>query len=435
MKNRNVIMLLAAAALAWLPVAADETYDKLLKELEAMKANQEQLQKRLADQDAQLREMREQMDQGAAQVKDMGPVVKLRKNGKSLELKGDLRIRGEQIKTDDESSEDDDEVRQFRHRFRLGMMWNTTDGWQIGAGLATGGTSPVSTNHTWNGNDFWETGDIRLDYAYAIHSWGPTTVCLGQQVNPYKHAGLTFDADVRPTGVTVKNNVGPAFVTSGAYSVRHVGANEAEAALFAVQAGAKLGGNTTQKGTKLPTVTLAAAFYYFNEAASTETQATGDNNFHIVSLYWDVVVPIGVVELGLFGEASRNIGSGELFYDNILGVVNESQLASEPGGSFLDPSEDNDAAMIGARVKVGRLSGSYAYMVCEADALYNPVKDADYNVGGVQSDVKGHVIKGSVKLTQNLSLDGTVFLLDRDNGDEVDNDKMSHYRLEFLYKF
>jgi hypothetical protein len=81
-----------------------------------------------------------------------------------IKLKGDLRLR---YQMDDVEGADTDRHRG-RVRFRLGLEAKVFKGFSVGAGLATGGTDPRSTNETLD-NSF-ETPDIRLDYAYAKYT-------------------------------------------------------------------------------------------------------------------------------------------------------------------------------------------------------------------------------------------------------------------------
>ena len=84
-----------------------------------------------------------------------------------LSVGGDLRVRYERIEKDLPGENPRDRARQ---RFRLGFKFDTTENFSIAAGLATGSSDATSTNDTYSDDSFFETGDIRLDYAYAEHT-------------------------------------------------------------------------------------------------------------------------------------------------------------------------------------------------------------------------------------------------------------------------
>src|SRR6056297_1772827 len=87
----------------------------------------------------------------------------------SMDIKGDLRVRYDYQDLDEAA--DNDPKDRLRLRFRMGVAWhNPAENWKIAAGLATGGASGNTTNATFSNDAIFETGDIRLDYAYAEHS-------------------------------------------------------------------------------------------------------------------------------------------------------------------------------------------------------------------------------------------------------------------------
>ena len=120
-----------------------------------------------------------------------------------MKLKGDLRIRVQLNKAKNIS----DERVRGRIRFRLGIVTQVAKTLTVGAGLATGGTDPRSTNDTLDKT--FETPDIRLDYAYA--EWSPSQVdglSLVAGKFPRKKylwntTDLLWDGDINPEGGSV----------------------------------------------------------------------------------------------------------------------------------------------------------------------------------------------------------------------------------------
>ncbi|MBW6520507.1 MAG: hypothetical protein K0A99_05770 [Desulfoarculaceae bacterium] len=67
-----------------------------------------------------------------------------------------------------------------------GIRDNKEENWQVGADLITGSDDPTSGNDIWNEARLFETGDTRLDYAYAKHRWDDVSMTLGQHKTSYK---------------------------------------------------------------------------------------------------------------------------------------------------------------------------------------------------------------------------------------------------------
>jgi hypothetical protein len=156
-----------------------------------------------------------------------------------LTLKGDLRARYEIRDKDYKEGQGSDISRdRWRTRFRVGGVWdNKAENWQVGAGLASGSNDPTSTNDTWSEDKPFETGDIRLDYAYAKHKWDDFAFTIGQHVNPYKSSWVLWDGDVRLAGLTAQYGAKQGiFATLGGYSAKLVN-DDNTATLVAGQAG------------------------------------------------------------------------------------------------------------------------------------------------------------------------------------------------------
>ena len=172
------------------PAMAEDVSIKemLLKQQQQIEA----LQNKIAKQEAVHNEalthyIKNEVDRALAD--HSGSLLTLGSNVENLTFKGDLRVRWENADWDDNSNADANgkagkQQDRFRQRFRLGMLWKTNEGWEIGAGLATGGSSAISSNDTLSESSAFETGNINLDYAYAKHKFdGGSSVTLGQHKN------------------------------------------------------------------------------------------------------------------------------------------------------------------------------------------------------------------------------------------------------------
>ena len=120
-----------------------------------------------------INELKKQVSQNSAKVENSSGTSAITLANKAIDqvkIKGDLRVRYERRDTEYENSDDDYARDRWRSRFRIGGVWkNKKEDWEVGAGLATGGSGATSTNDTWSDDEPFETGDIRLDYAYAKH--------------------------------------------------------------------------------------------------------------------------------------------------------------------------------------------------------------------------------------------------------------------------
>ena len=352
-------------------------------------------------------------EKGLAQVKDAGPLLSLGKNVQNLKLTGDARFRYE--RQERERGDNPEETRnRFRTRLRLGFVWNTDEAWEIGAGLATGGSDATSTNDTWSDETVFETGDIRLDYAYAKHKLDNWTFTVGQQKNPFVSSFLLWDGDVRPAGATVQYKQGGLFATLGGYNVYHMGRDQANSMLYAGQIGYGL---ELESGVS---ALIAAAYYHFNDPSTDlpGLKVTDDYDFQVGTLYGEVGVPAGDVDLSLFGEVWKNFGA-----DGTAGQV-----------AGVAP-EDNDLGwVIGLGGKLGKFSAEYAYGHVEADSVYGGLKDSDFGdtAGMTNTDVEGHKLSVGYKMTKNFTLGGTAMFLNEIEGPKREG---TLYQVDLVYKF
>lgn len=118
----------------------------------------------------------------------------------NTKLKGDMRIRHQYEKRHGQASRN-----RARLRYRLGIESEVTDHVKVGAGLASGGSDPRSSNVTFE-NTF-DTPDIRLNLAfveYASDSWGKAVAGKFKR-DDYLWAptDLLWDGDINPEGASV----------------------------------------------------------------------------------------------------------------------------------------------------------------------------------------------------------------------------------------
>lgn len=420
----GVCLTLPAAALA----GAGMSDEQILKELEY-------LRNKVASQQEHIDALGAMVDKKvAAKVEEEakksggGKVALANKFIDQLTLKGDLRARYEIRDRDFKEGQGSDISRdRWRTRFRVGGIWdNKAEDWQVGAGLASGSDDPTSTNDTWSEAKPFETGDIRLDYAYAKHKWNDFAFTLGQHENPFKSSWVFWDGDVRLAGLTAQYGAKEGlFATVGGYAAKLVN-DDNTATLVAGQAGynGKAGAAA---------YTLAAGYHTYSKSLINEGAAAffldkvdeDKYELNIGDLYGKVSFPAGPVKLSLYGQIWQNFGAD--------GNIGQSQA----GSSFTQKPEDADLGWVfGADAKYGAFKLGYAYSVVEADSLFGFLSDSDFGDGLSRTNKKGHRVQAGYAITKNWSADVTWLSFERDEDyATAKEDQVDIYQFDVSYKF
>jgi hypothetical protein len=362
-----------------------------------------------------------------------------------IKLKGDMRVRYDVRDKEFKAGMGEDLTRErFRSRFRLGGVWdNKAENWQLAAGLATGTDDPRSTNDTWSEVKPFETGDIRLDYAYAKHKWNDFSMALGQMENPYKTSWVFWDSDVRLAGMTLaygqKEGV---FATGGAYGAKLVQDNDTSM-LYMGQVG--YNGKFSEKGK----FTVATGYHvYSNEIIDEEwgldhdfekdpahpaTKSSFglgsvDPNVYELSIgdiYTDVSFPAGPVKLKMYGHIWMNFGAD--------GKIGQSQA----GSKFPGLPEDNDMGwVVGTDATINDFKMGLAYTVVEADSLFGYLSDATFGDGLSFTNKKGWKALLGYNFTKNWSTALNYYNYERvEDWTAAKEDNVSVYQIDVNYKF
>jgi len=452
---KKVLSTAAALGLCLsLPVAAlaggSTTNDAILRELQELRAQVSSQQAEIdllkerkatapEDMEYMKTKMAVQQEHIDAIEAKKGFVVSGNKFIDQVKLKGDLRVRYD---VRDRQFKDGEDVtrERFRTRFRLGGIWdNKEESWQVGAGLATGSDDPTSTNDTYSEAKPFETGDIRLDYAYAKHKWSDVSMTLGQSENPYKSSWVLWDTDVRLAGLTMaygqKEGV---FATGGAYAAKLV-QDDDTAMLYMGQVG--YNGKFSEKGK----FTVATGYHAYgkemiseeygldHDAADLHTKSqfglgSVDPNAYELSIgdiYSDVSFPAGPVKLKMYGQVWNNFGAD--------GKIGQSQAGSKFPGA---PDDNNLGWVLGADAKINDFKLGYAYSRVEADSLFGYLSDSDFSEGLSKSNKKGHRVQLGYSLSKNWSTDFTFFNVKRiEDYASAKEDQVNLYLLDVSYKF
>jgi hypothetical protein len=326
-----------------------------------------------------------------------------------LELNGDLRVRYEQVKKDVDNEDKND---RWRQRFRLGMKWNNPEEcWKIAAGLATGGSDATSTNDTYSDDAFFDTGDIRLDYAYAEHKMESFKFLAGQQKNPWETTWLFWDSDVRPVGLTGQFTMDQFFLTAGGYDVKYI--DKDVAYMYAVQGGAKM-----------DMLTAALGFYTYNRVdeildSSIAANLDEDYGYDIIDFYVSSDIKADPVKLTPYGQVFYNMGAE--------GEEGQSVIAG------LDPEEENLGWIVGCDAKIDQFSIGLAYTQVGADSVLQGLKDADFGSALNSTDVEGFRVDLGYKISKNFGLSTTGMFYEAKERD-LDQDPTT-YQIDMNYKF
>jgi len=419
------ICTLASTGLADETAELKEMLKKQQKQIEMLQQNAKELKNTVQKQqtvhnEALTHYIKNEIDR-ALEAKGTG-LLTLGSNVENLTIKGDLRVRYEVISAGDEGDLD-----HFRQRFRLGFLWKTNEGWEIGAGLATGHANggsngakgATSSNDTYSRQSPFENGDIFLDYAYAKHKWENTSLTLGQHKNPFVSTSLLWDSDVRFVGVTGQwaSPDSGFFATGGAYVVQTFDSASDEnddANLLAAQLGYEANG-----------LTAALGYYHFDSATTVDTigAATGDDNIQLVSAYLEYAGKTDSFKYKVYGEYTINIGA-------------DDSTSSQAAGS--QESEDQ-AFVLGAEIGVDKWKFKYAYARFESDSALSSLSDADFGntvgTGTGVNNVEGHILGVSYNVTKNFQVGGKVILAEEveDSGNNASDGEL--LQIDFLYKF
>ncbi|MFO7559845.1 MAG: putative porin [Desulfobacterales bacterium] len=326
-----------------------------------------------------------------------------------VDLKGDLRVRYDW--QDDDDGKDSAKDR-LRARFRLGFVWHNPDeSWKVAAGLATGDLDGATTNATYSETEVFETGDIRLDYAYAEHNINKFTLTAGQHINKFHSTMALWDPDVRPAGFTAQVNLDPAFITAGYFQVGYV--DRAIASMAAIQA-----------GVNVKNLLMAAAYYDVNHVKEfLEVDIMDpDYKYQIVDFYTKYDLKLDKATISPHAQVFYNVGA--------KGNAGQSVL-----GGTLDPEDENLGWLVGVKAKVDKFGFGVEYGQVGADAAVQDIKDSDWGSSLKSTDIKGWKAGAGYSITKNCGVSVTGYYtepLERENYAVKD---VKRAQVDLSYKF
>ena len=338
-------------------------------------------------------------------------------NSENLKFSGDLRLRYEERRR----SHDSDRVR-WRQRLRLYLDWKTKHKWDFKLGFATGDSSSTSTNDTFsNGDEPFDTGDFRLDYASAsTKAWGGK-LTLGQQKKSFLISKAFFDGDIRPVGITYNRKLkNKKFITAGYYLLNEESNADKDATLTVFQTGWK----TDKKNF------LAASIYAYNHLetvdAGGEGLDQGRDEYLIASVYASTTLKFAGKKFTAYGDFAWNIDAD----DSNSGTPREDSLL----GNGTDAKKV--ALTIGIETKFSAISWAISYTKIGADALPGIITDSDFGSGIAQfkgTNIQGYAISAKKDLAKNAQLAIKVQNYERIHGGSSNTGTLT--QIDLKYKF
>jgi len=480
-RSLGVLLLGAATAGAQEPVSQAD----LMKVIENQTAQLNALSQRLQNLETTQTQMKTVMKETNEAVSDQNKkleqsssLLSLGKGIDNLKITGDLRLRYEardvQVPNRATGTASGDRTR-IRDRFRLNGVWtNKTEGWEVGAGLATGNDrAGRSSNSDWGrqggDNNVFDHQEIWLDNAYVKHKFDyegtPVSLFGGQLAkNPNVSTILTWDNDLRPTGVGAqygdpysKDYAGPIF-TAGAYEVAYLsdgstvnGKNDYSTKVddnvwwFPVQGGYKYKGENSDflaigGYQHLNGAYRNAANWYKNSQVPNNAYGGADTGYKydILETYLEYKTTYAGFELKPYTHVAYNMGAqGNKNQGGNKGKA-ANNLSTDPGAS------DNKLAwMLGMDVRRGKWTLGYGYAYIGADAVFGPMRDSDFGetAGLTDTDIQGHIIRLGYDITKNCNVGGSLMMLQRNKGGtatraaNAEADKAALVQLDLNYKF
>lgn len=381
---------------------------------------------------------------------------------RGLRVEGDLRVRAQADRFEPDNApaigiaetnraraltlvNTTEDRERLRVRARLGVSFDSGDGFGGGIRLTTGSTSdPLSSNQTLG--NFGNRFVTAFDRAFLRWRATPTlTTVVGRIGNPWTGTDLVWANDLSFDGVVLQwrpeggRHVG-GFVTAAALPVQEVELSSRDKWLYGLQGGVDLRhdwmwsarvalgyyhyagivGVANAPGSTLNDFTAPA----FAQKGNTYFNISGDparpllglaSDFHLVNLTGSFdLLTVGHKHLVLTADWVRNIGFDRAAVARRIGL----DVAPKVDGYLLRASLGDQEVN-----ERGRWQAFLSFKHLERDAVPDAFTDSDLRGGG--TDVKGYVLGGTLGLGRNTAL--TVRWL---SGDSISGPRLSQDALQ-----
>ncbi len=431
-------------------IRADQISQEVLNRLESLQrqvmeqqAEINSLKARMTEMESSTqrgRQMEESIDtRGLAQVMELGPVTRHRPQIEGIELKGEMELgflreryspAGSHRRTTAASS--------YYTILRLGALWHTNEGWEIGAGLVTGWLNRTGSlldsqtifadeghtfhtpmrhhrRNTWSRWQPFESGAIGLDYAYARHRLDVFSLTIGQQHNPFRSAPILWDQDIRPAGITAQYDLEGVFATAGWYEVLNMRVPDLDMRV-------QMWGGQIGYGMDLESFdwTVAGAYYHYNVRAKHDFEneipiidRTNNYRMDTVDLF---------AEAGTYFEAIRLTAHGQIWH-NLSAWRNDF---SQTLNRRIRPAAHNTGWTLGVSGEFAGLRAGYLYGCVGSDSFLWPLVNEFMRV-----NTRGHKFELGYQLTPHMRINTACMLLNEIQG----RDRYSNYMFNLNYQF
>lgn len=339
-----------------------------------------------------------------------------------ISLQGDLRGRYEN--TEEQGKEDRNRI---RIRARAAIVADLPNNVEVGIGVASGSTDPVSTNQTLG--DGGSTKSLNLDLAYFDWSGVEGLHVIGGKfknflVAPQKH-GLLWDGDWRPEGIGVTYETGPFFANAIGTWLESDSKNGNSEFSYGAQAGINAEVGPVQ-------IMTGAGYFDFNTKGNT-------------AFYGDTTDPSDFFGNSVVGAGCGTSGDCVYAFDYTLVQVFGDvgfEIAGLPLNVYFDYVNNTDAGSsgdtgyaVGAKLGKVKAANSWqllaAYQDLEKDAVLGLLTDSDFAGGG--TDNKGVVLKGAWGISDGWSVGLSYFMNDRNESTtQTDFDR---FQVDTQFKF
>lgn len=354
----------------------------------------------------------------------------------SMRLNGDLRLRYDQIISQDAASQDRN---RFRYRLRFGFTAVLKDDFEVAFALTSGQNDPISNNQTLDDNG--NKKPITIDKVYV--KWNPihdgdwnAGITLGKMENPLvSPSTMLFDKDYTPEGAAIEasyklNDQHTFRATAMGFLLDESGASSRDPML--------LGGQVRWDAawsSKFST-TLGGAILNLKKADALINNTVpdiGGGNTRIGAagnVAANNVAPLANKIHALYADVGATYTFEKApLYNGAFPVTFSADVLKNTGASA-----NNDAwsagVTIGKAGKKGLWELNYRYTRLEADAWYEELSESDFGAyyktslpgtaytgqsgTGYRSgtNVKGHWLKATYNVYDSMSLSVAYFLTD-----------------------
>lgn len=332
------------------------------------------------------------------------------------QIKGDIRIRHEDVDADGPASSGSKDQDRQRIRARFGMYSEINPQVDSGIRVATGSSSDArSTNQSMD--NYFDKKQLWLDLAYL--DYHPTAIpnlhLIGGKMNqPWVSMGdVIWDSDVNPEGFvgTYKTDLGGAelFGSAGYFVLKDNVDGDGvqfrhDLRLYSGQLGTRFAPTDNLK------VTLGGSIYSYDNDKDSAALAVNGNTTNEFTLYE------GFGQIDLTGLAIPLSAYGQY-------VVNGET-----------ESNQDTAWLAGLKTKLGDFSLDYNYRDVQRNAVVGAFTDSDFANGFTAS--RGHKVKVGYEIDKNFSIAAAYLMAESDaSNPPKHNADIDTFQLDLEAKF